>query len=220
MAKRLQSQGRKLYQNGFTPTFHPEVLKQIDKIPSKALVFLPSMSDLFHKDFSDDTIERIVSTCEKKPGVIFQILTKRAERMAEFFKTRPVPKNFWLGITCGHDDSLFRVDILRTIDAPIRWISVEPLLSDIAPKLDLTGIDWVVVGGESGPNARFMREQWVWNLKQKCEAENVVFFFKQWGTYGVDGIKRKKSENGCLLKGQKYKNYPASISKLNQYGKD
>ncbi|MCQ2135187.1 MAG: phage Gp37/Gp68 family protein [Bacteroidales bacterium] len=208
MARRLKAMHNPHYMNGFTPTFHPEVLKQIPKIPSGALVFLPSMSDLFHKDFSVEIIEQIVSECEKRQDVTFQILTKRAERMAEFFKNRPVPKNFWLGVTCGHEDSLYRVDILRTIDAPVRWISAEPLLSDITPNLDLTSIDWVVVGGESGPKARPMQEDWVWNLKEKCEESDVAFFLKQWGTYGVDGIRRKKSENGCLLKGSEYKSYP------------
>lgn len=208
MSVRQKAQGRPLYINGFTPTFHEEVLKDVAKIPSGSLVFLPSMSDLFHEDYSDDIIEKVVTACESRPDVTFQILTKRSKRMAEFFQNRPVPENCWPGVTCGHESSLFRLEDLRKIQAPVRWISAEPLLSDIAPKLDLTGIDWVVIGGESGPRARIMHEGWVLNIKDKCDEEGVAFFFKQWGSVGPDGIRRKKSENGCLLQGKEHKNYP------------
>lgn len=208
MAHRLKAMGIARYTNGFTPTTHPEVLKEIAQIPSGSMVFLPSMSDLFHDAFSDDYISDVVAACEAKTDVTFQFLTKRIERMAEFFNGKEVPNNIWTGVTIGHDTSLFRLDSLKQVNSKCKWISAEPLLSDIASKLDLSDINWVVVGGESGPGARKMEESWVWNLKVATEKAGAAFFFKQWGSIGNDGVRRRKKDNGCELKGKVYKEYP------------
>lgn len=119
------------------------------------------------------------------------------------------PANAWLGVTCDCKKSLVRVDDLRSIAAPVRWLSIEPCLSDLANEgMDLTGIDWIIVGGESGQHARPMEESWAMNLKQLADTSGTTFFFKQWGTWGVDGVRRSKKNNGHLLDGVEYHNYP------------
>ena len=205
--------GTPKYANGFKLTIHPEEIEKVKKFRTDSMVFLPSMSDLFHEDVPDYFIEEVIAACETRPDVTFQLLTKRANRMAEFFKNRPVPQNVWVGVTIGHSHPkcIERLTYLKQIDAPIRFISAEPLLDDVAPLLDLTGIDWVIVGGESGPGARPMKENWVWNLKLACDKAGAAFFFKQWGSIGADGVRRKKELNGSLLKGNEYKEYPRTI---------
>lgn len=172
------------------------------------MCFVCSMSDLFHVgvpfEFIDEVFKRIIA----RPDITFQVLTKRSERMAEYFSTRTVPANCWIGVTCGCKSSIYRLNDLRKIEAPIRWVSAEPLVEDIAASIDLSGIDWVVVGGESGAGARKMEEQWAWDIKVKCDVAGVAFFFKQWGAIGSDGIRRKKEANGCSLKGEVYQAYP------------
>lgn len=205
--------GTPKYANGFKLTIHPEEIEKVKKFRPDSMVFLPSMSDLFHEDVPDYFIEEVITACETRPDVTFQLLTKRAKRMAEFFKNRPVPQNVWVGVTIGHSHPkcVERLAYLKQIDAPIRFISAEPLLDDVAPLLDLTGIDWVIVGGESGPGARPMKENWVWNLKLACDKASAAFFFKQWGSIGADGVRRKKELNGSLLKGKEYKAYPQTL---------
>ena len=210
---RLKGMGMASYENGFSPAFHKEVLEQMfNKLSRKRkpiMVFLVSMGDIFHQDHPFEEIDMVMDVVRKLPEITFQVLTKRAQRMAEYFSTRRVPSNVWLGVTCGHSASLFRVDYLRNIPAPVRWISVEPLLEDIANEgLDLTGIDWVVVGGESGPGARRMMESWAVNMRDLAERSGTVFYFKQWGRIGQDGVRRSREANGCLLQGKEYHNYP------------
>lgn len=121
--------------------------------------------------------------------------------MVEYFETRSVPNNVWLGVTVEAQSSRFRIDYLRNLPASVKFLSCEPLVEDLG-ELDLTGIDWVIVGGESGPQARPMKEEWALNIMRQVEAQGARFFFKQWGTWGADGIKRNKHANGKLLKGE------------------
>lgn len=211
MANRWFKAGNPRYANNFTVTLHPEALLEPFSFPKSEgniLCFVCSMADLFHEDVPFEFIDKIMTVIRNTPHITYQLLTKRDKRMAEYFSTRKVPANAWVGVTCGHKHSLHRVDTLRTIAAPVRFISVEPLLEDIATDLDLTGIDWVIVGGESGKDARQMQEDWAWNLKEFTDKAGVAFLFKQWGSLGCDGVRRSKQANGCLLKGAEYKAYP------------
>ena len=138
----------------------------------------------------------------------FQVLTKRAERMAEFFNKYQVPNNVWLGVTV--EDRVYglpRLHALRRISAAVRFVSIEPLLEDLG-EIDLTGIHWVIVGGESGPKARPMRSEWVLNIQRQCDEHGIAFFFKQWGGWSADGKKRGKKLNGRLLNGRTWDAVP------------
>jgi len=138
----------------------------------------------------------------------YQLLTKRAERMAEYFSTHEVPVNAWLGVTVESSAVKYRIDALRKLPASVRFLSCEPLI-DAMGEMDLTNIDWVIVGGESGPKARPMKEEWVLQIQTQCEKHGSTFFFKQWGTWGSDGVKRNKHENGKLLNGKVWQAMPA-----------
>ena len=127
--------------------------------------------------------------------------------MAEYFATRNIPINIWLGVTVEAKKSRFRIDCLRNLQATVKFLSCEPLVEDLG-ELDLDGIDWVIVGGESGPQARPMKESWALNIRKQVEEQGIRFFFKQWGTWGADGIKRNKHANGKLLKGEMIQEMP------------
>ena len=143
-----------------------------------------------------------MQTIRETPQHRYQLLTKRAERMAEYFANHPVPRNAWLGVTVECVNTKPRMDALRAIRCQsVKFLSCEPLLEDLG-EMDFTDIDWVIVGGESGPIARPMNPDWVRNLRAQAEAQHTAFFFKQWGTYGADGVKRSKHANGKLLDGQ------------------
>ena len=211
MALRLKGMGNPRYANGFEVTLHPEALNEpLAMDPNKEFMcFLPSMGDLFHHLVPDDFIDQVMDVICRTPQGIYQILTKRSARMANYFRIHPCPPNVWLGVTCGCKKSLFRVEDLRHVAAPVRWLSIEPCLDDLANEgLDLCGIDGIIVGGESGPKARPMQEAWAMNLKQLADASGTTFFFKQWGTWGADGVRRSKSANGHLLGGIEYHDYP------------
>ena len=142
------------------------------------------MADLFHEDVPDAFIDRVLATIHRTPWHTDQLLTKRAERLPRFFANRLVPPNVWLGVTVeDRRYGLPRIDFLRHVPARIRFLSVEPLLEDLGP-LDLDGIDWVIVGGESGPEARPMRPEWVLSVRDQCRVAEVAFTFKQWSTWG------------------------------------
>ena len=201
MARRLCAMRVDKYRNGFHVTLHEECLEEPLTWKKPKTIFVCSMSDLFHRDVPFKFIEKIFSVIERTPYHRYQILTKRADRMAEYFNTHPVPVNAWLGVTVDVQSSKTRIDALRSIkDAPIRFLSCEPLLEDLG-YLDLNGIDWIIVGGESGRMARPMREEWVLHIKEQVEVAGKAFFFKQWGTWGSDGIKRNKRKNGKALQG-------------------
>ena len=165
------------------------------------------LSDLFHKDISFDFIDKVMNIIKQTPHHRYQILTKRAERMKEYFSNRENPKNVWLGVTVENKVSKSRIDVLRTLNAPIRFLSCEPLLEDLGV-IDLGNIDWVIVGGESGRCARPMLEEWVLSIKKQCEKQETAFFFKQWGTWGSDGVKRSKHLNGKKINGRVYQEMP------------
>ena len=208
MARRLHAMGLKKYSNGFEPTLHPESLDEPLAWKKGSSIFVCSMSDLFHPDVPFEFIDKVMATIEATPQHRYQLLTKRAERMAEYFSTREVPVNAWLGVTVECRQVLSRIDALRSIeDATVRFLSCEPLLEDLGD-FDLTGIQWMIVGGESGPNARPMHEQWVLNLRQLAKRHRVSFFFKQWGTWGRDGVKRSKHANGKKLEGKVVQQMP------------
>ncbi len=207
MARRLNAMGLEKYSNGFNLTLHSDCLDEPLQWKKSHNIFVCSMSDLFHKDVTFDFIDKVMMTIKKTPQHRYQILTKRAERMAEYFETREIPQNAWLGVTVEAQSSKTRIDILRNLNAPIRFLSCEPLIEDLCT-LNLYNIDWVIVGGESGPNARPMKEEWVLSIKEQTEIQGSSFFFKQWGTWGCDGVKANKKINGKLLQGKIVQNMP------------
>jgi protein gp37 len=211
MAIRLQAMGVEGYENGFKFNIVPSRLNDPFKKKKPTVFFVNSMSDIFHKDMPEDFLNEIFDVIESTPHHTYQILTKRANRMADFFSKRPVSKNVWLGVTVDNKkDGLPRVDYLRNIDASVLFLSVEPLLEDLG-EINLSNIDWVIVGGESGHKARPMEKDWVLNIKQQCEQRDVAFFFKQWGTWGADKIKRNKKLNGKELDGKVWQQFPEVI---------
>lgn len=203
MAARLKRIGVSGYESGFdTLTIIPERFQQPAAIRKPTLFFLNSMSDTFHPEVPDEVLDRAFEMIRQTPRHTYQILTKRAERMAAYFSTREPPFNMWLGVTVENQrHGLPRLKILRGLmGVSIRFVSMEPLLEHLGP-IDLSNIHLVIVGGESGPRARPMHPSWVRNVRDWCEGQGVSFFFKQWGTYGPDGIKRSKQANGRLLDG-------------------
>lgn len=209
MAKRLSGMpaSREKYKNGFKLTLHPESLEDPLKWKKPQMVFVVSMGDLFHEDVPFEFIDRVFDIIRKTPQHTYQVLTKRAKRMAEYFDTRFTPKNVWLGVTCEHAQHYQRISYLRQIPATVRFLSCEPLMSDMHD-IYLGGIDWVITGGESGVNARRTPVEWFRILRDQCRRSNVPFFFKQWGAWGEDGVKRSKYANGSLLDGKTFKEYP------------
>lgn len=202
MSRRLKAMGVAKYSKGFAVSLHEDAMSEPEKWRKPRTIFVCSMSDLFHKDVPFEFIDRVFAVIRRTPQHRYQILTKRAERMAEYFATREVPENAWLGVTVDVKASKPRIDSLRGIkNAPIRFLSCEPLLEDLG-EMDLTGIDWIIVGGESGNQARPMKEEWAVNIQRQVEAAGKAFFFKQWGTWGSDGIKRDKHKNGKKLRGE------------------
>lgn len=207
MSRRLKAMGKQKYANGFSVTLHEECLNEPLTWRKPHTIFVCSMSDLFHKDVSFDFIDRVMDTIRRTPQHRYQLLTKRAERMAEYFHSHKVPANAWLGVTVECQSSKSRIDCLRNIPAPIRFLSCEPLIEDLG-ELNLDNIDWIIVGGESGSQARPMKEEWVLSIKEQTERQGTAFFFKQWGTWGVDGVKRNKHKNGKLINGKLFQAMP------------
>lgn len=220
MTKRLAAMGQEKYKNGFNKVvFHPEELNRDFGGKSK-MIFVNSMSDTFHADISKFQISKMLEYCSFNKQHIFQILTKRAARIEEF----SYPPNVWLGVTVEKENYKNRIEFLRHTDAKIKFLSCEPLLGDLG-ELDLTGIDWVIVGGESGPGARPMHPDWVRNIQKQCQEQNVPFFFKQWGEWipseqalRLSTFKRMGilSKDGSLS----YKTYPSEVKKWTEQTKD
>lgn len=201
MAMRLQAMGASGYENGFALTLMPDRLEQPITRKKPTIYFVNSMSDLFHESVPFNYIDRVFNTIRITPQHTYQVLTKRAVRMAEYFESRKVPDNAWIGVSV--EDRKYgkpRIAVLQSIKAKTRFLSVEPLLEDLG-QIRLRGIHWVIVGGESGAGARPMSEDWVINIKEQCLDRGVKFFFKQWGAFGVDGLKRNKKANGRMLEG-------------------
>jgi len=200
MAKRLQAMGLERYRNGFKVTLHEDLINLPKKWKQPRLIFVNSMSDLFHEEVPIEFIQRIFSVMAECTQHTFQILTKRSQRLLAISPTLPWPANVWMGVSVEDSRVLHRIDDLRLVPAVIRFLSCEPLIGPLEP-LDLNNIDWVIVGGESGPGARPMRQQWVEAIQQQCQTNGTLFFFKQWG--GV-----RKVRTGRELHGRTYDEMP------------
>ncbi|WP_459873285.1 DUF5131 family protein [Endothiovibrio diazotrophicus] len=211
MARRLQAMGTPGYENGFQLTLLPQRLHDPLKRKVPTTYFVNSMSDLFHEKVPFTYIDQVLNVIERGSQHTFQILTKRAERLASYFQTRSVPPNAWIGVSVeDRAHGVARIKYLQQVDARIRFLSVEPLLEDIG-QFNLEGLHWVIVGGESGPKARPMKPEWVDSIRVQCDANNVAFFFKQWGGWGADGVKRAKKHNGRKLHGRTWDETPQLI---------
>lgn len=204
MAKRLTAMGSERYRNGFKVTLHPDLLDVPRKWRQPRVVFVNSMSDLFHEDIPDAYIARVFATMRECPRHTFQVLTKRGERLASLAHKLPWPSNVWMGVSVEDARVASRIDGLRAVPAAIRFLSLEPLIGPL-DNLVLQGIDWVIVGGESGPRARPMKREWVTSIFRQCRAARVAFFFKQWG--GV-----RKDMTGRKLNGTFYNEMPRQRS--------
>ena len=202
LAGRLQAMGSFRYRNGFQVTLQHDIVDLPLRWKQPRVIFVNSMSDLFHKDIPDDFIKRVFATMEKAHWHTFQILTKRSERMAELAWKLPWPRNVWMGVSVESSDYTYRISDLAKVPAAVRFLSVEPLLSAI-PRIPLRGIDWVIVGGESGPGARPMEAQWVRQIRRRCKLHGVPFFFKQWGG-------RNKKAAGRVLDGKTWDEMPSA----------
>lgn len=211
MARRLKAMGAAGYEHGFELTLHPERLQQPLQRKSPTVYFVNSMSDLFHEAVPDAFVDRVLAVCAATPQHTYQVLTKRAERLPQFFKSRVCPPNVWLGVSV--EDRKYgvpRIDHLRKVKAPVRFLSVEPLLEDVG-EVNLKGIHWVIVGGESGAKARPMEEAWARNVQSQAQVQGVAFFFKQWGAWGADGVRRDKKRNGRELAGRRWSEFPVPV---------
>lgn len=206
-ARRLQAIGIKGYEDGFKFKVLPHRLEEPLKIIKPTQFFVNSMSDLFHEEMPFEYLDRIFDVIRKTPWHVYQILTKRDEVMLEYFGSRKLPENVWLGVSVENGTYKYRIDSLRKIRARIRFISFEPLIGEVG-KLDLKGIHWAIVGGESGKKARPIKKEWVEEIFEQCKQQEVAFFFKQWGTWGADEIKRSKKANGRIFKGKVWNEYP------------
>jgi protein gp37 len=200
MALRLQAMGQPNYANGFRLTLHPQSLEAPLGWKKPQMVFVNSMSDLFHRDVPEDFILAVFGVMQRACWHSFQLLTKRADRLVEMSQRLPWPPNVWMGVSVENQACRSRVDYLRQTGACVKFLSLEPLLGPL-PNLDLTGIDWVIVGGESGPGARPLEEQWVLDIRDGCLAAGVPFFFKQWG-----GVWKRRA--GRVLAGRTWDEMP------------
>lgn len=204
MAWRLQAMGLEKYRNGFKLTLHPEVLEDPLHWEKPQLIFVNSMSDLFHRDVPLDFIQQIFDVMRQAHWHTFQVLTKRAERLLELDPLIDWPPNVWMGVSVENSDYIYRVHLLRQTHAAVKFLSCEPLLGPL-PNLPLEGMDWVIVGGESGPKARTIDPSWVREIRDQCQTVRVPFFFKQWG-----GTRKKKT--GRLLDDRTWEEFPASAA--------
>lgn len=200
LANRLQAMGQSKYANGFNVTIHEKSFKEPLSWKKPSTIFVCSMSDLFHENVDFVTITRIFDVMRHADWHIFQIVTKRSSRLAEYACNIIWPKNVWAGVTVESFRHINRIEHLKNVPAAVRFISFEPLLTAI-PHLDLTGIEWVITGGESGVNPRPIKEEWVKSIRNNCMEYDVPFFFKQWGG-------KNKKLAGRLLEGREWNGYP------------
>lgn len=207
MAHRLQAMGTPGYENGFEFRILPERVDTPRLVKRPTKYFVNSMSDLFHERMPYGFLDEVFDTIRDTPHHTYQILTKREKRLAAYFSKRNVPDNVWLGVSVENRREIRRIDALRNIDARVRFLSVEPLLEDLG-SIDLSQIHWVIVGGESGHGARPMKKEWALNIQRQCDQQDVAFFFKQWGAWGEDGVKRSKKANGRLLDEREWNEEP------------
>lgn len=203
MAIRLNAMGTEKYRNVFELTLHPDLINEPKGWKAPRTVFVNSMSDLFHEQIPSEFICEVFRTMNDCPQHTFQILTKRADKLVQYNEMLQWSKNIWMGVTVENQKQVHRIDALRYTSAVVKFLSLEPLLTAIN-KLDLKGIDWVIVGGESGPDARPIHENWVKDIKQMCQEQNVPFFFKQWGG-------KNKKRSGRVLEGKVWDEMPIQI---------
>jgi protein gp37 len=210
-AERLKAMGVPGYVRGFAVTLQPERLQEPLKRRKPTLYFVNSMSDLFHEQVPFPYVDRVLDVIRASPRHQFQILSKRADRMMEYFSRSQVPANAWLGVSVeNRKHGVPRISPLVKIKSAIRFLSVEPLIADPG-RLPLRGIHWVIVGGESGRGARPMNPEWVRKVRDQCESAGVPFFFKQWGAWGPDGVRRSKKANGRTIDGKSWSQLPSTI---------
>ena len=200
IALRLKAMGYASYANGFKLTIHENLLNLPLTWKRPQIIFVNSMSDLFHEDVPFDFIKKAFRVMLQAKHHKFQVLTKRSERLLELCSDLPWPENIWMGVSVENQGYTFRIDHLRDIKAKIKFLSLEPLLGPI-PNLDLKRIDWVIVGGESGPKARPMSHSWVTNIRDQCKKAGIPFFFKQWGG-------KNKKTAGRILEGRTWDEMP------------
>lgn len=203
MARRLQLMNQKNYKNGFALTLQPDALQIPLKWKNPRMIFVNSMSDLFHDGVPLEYIQEVFKIMVSAKQHTFQVLTKRHKRLLELNDKLPWANNIWMGVSVESQTFVKRVEFLQKSSAKIKFLSIEPLLGEIS-SIDLSGIDWVIVGGESGPNARPMKEEWVLRLRDICQDYKVPFFFKQWG--GV-----QKHRTGRELQGNYHNEMPRRI---------
>jgi protein gp37 len=208
MTRRLKAMGQEKYRNGFELTLHPDTLKEPSIWKKGKMIFVNSMSDLFHKKVPVYYIQQIFKVIKDNPQHVFQILTKRADILRYYDSEGWLewPHNLWMGVTVENSTVTDRIDLLRQTGARVKFLSCEPLLSSL-PLMNLQNIDWVIVGGESGRTPRPIKEEWVIDIKEQCLNAGVAFYFKQWG-----GTNKKKS--GKVLVGKVYNQMPKTITKL------
>lgn len=200
MAIKLQALGVAKYRHGFRLTLHRDVLRNPLEWKRPHRVFVNSMSDLFHEEVPLEFIQEVFAVMRRADRHLFQILTKRSKRLVRVAHRLPWPENVWMGVTVENRHYRYRIDDLRKVPARVRFLSLEPLLGPLG-ELDLTGIHWAIVGGESGPGARPMRAEWVRDIRRQCQEQSVAFFFKQWG-----GTNRKRA--GRTLDGRTWNDMP------------
>jgi protein gp37 len=200
MALRLQKMGNRNYRDGFNVATHEHVLEYPLNWKKPQTIFVNSMSDLFHEEIPDDFIMKVFAVMQEAYWHRFQILTKRSERLKRLSAKLNWTNNIWVGVSVENSGVQYRIDDLRQVPAALRFLSIEPLIGPLE-SVSLSNIDWVIVGGESGPKARPMLEEWVLDIKNQCNNQEVPFFFKQWG-----GVNKKK--NGRLLHGKTWDEMP------------
>lgn len=213
-AEALTRRFPKAFPSGFNVTLHPERLDEPKHVKKPTMFFVCSMADLFHDDVPFEYIDRVMQTIKDCPQHTFQILTKRAGRMFDYYTdgSESFPNNCWCGATVENRSARPRIEWLRDmVGVSVRFLSCEPLIDDLGV-LKLDNIDWVIVGGETGPKARPMKKEWVLNIQRQCAKKNVPFFFKNWGRYGENGKPCPKDKHD-LLDGVKYQTYPKGWEK-------
>jgi protein gp37 len=201
LAERLKAMGQANYLNGFELTLQPQMLELPLRWKTPKRIFVNSMSDLFHKDVPTDYIKRVFDAMNRAPWHQYQVLTKRSERIVELSKELEWAPQIWMGVSVEAEKYKYRIDDLRKTGANVKFLSLEPLLGPLG-KLNLRGIDWAIVGGESGPGARTMDSDWATEIRDQCVKASVAFFFKQWG--GV-----RKNKTGRTLEGRTWDEMPA-----------
>jgi protein gp37 len=209
MAKRLKAMGVVDYKDGFKFKIVPERIPYPLKVRKPTKFFVNSMSDLFHERMPQQFLDAVFETIIQTPHHIYQILTKRDNMMIDYFKNRKVPDNVWLGVTVENSEHINRINNLKSVEARIRFISFEPLIGPVGD-VDLSGIQWAIIGGESGVKARPIKQEWIKEIFTLCRKYGTAFFFKQWGTWGADEIKRNKKLNGRIFNGKSWNEYPVN----------